>query len=178
MAKPEKVEAVLEYKEKLENNGNFILTTYSGLTVEEITKLRGKLRAINSEMKVISNNLFLRALKDSSEHKDKQVEFAEDVYFGPLAAVFSREDLPAAAKICKDFGKDNENLVMKTGYMDGQVLSDKEVQAIAGLPSKQELLAQIAGGLNGPARSIATGINQIMASLARAINAVAEKNNN
>ena len=177
MAKPENVAAVLEYKEKLENRENFILTTYSGLTVEEITDLRGKLRTIGSEMKVIRNNLFLRALKDSESHKDKQIQFKDNVYFGPMAAVFAGEDLPAAAKILKDFGKEKENLVMKTGYMDGQVLSEKEVVAIAGLPSKQELLAQIAGGLNGPARSIASGINQVMASLARAINAVAEKNN-
>ncbi|WP_411822885.1 50S ribosomal protein L10 [Leptospira sp. 'Mane'] len=175
MANAAKIEAVADLKAKLEKGPNFILASYSGLTVEDMTNLRAKLRKEGSEMKVIKNNLFLRALKESSAHKDKTIEFG-DIYKGPLAAIFSTESLPAVAKVCKDFAKDKKELEVKTGFMDGQVLDKTGVEAIAGLPSKQELLSQIARGLNAPATQIASGVNQIMASLARAINAVGEKN--
>ncbi len=175
MAKQEKIQAVLELKTKLENHSNFILACYSGLTVEDMTQLRAKLRAEKSEMKVIKNNLFLRALKESSRHQSSQIDFGS-AFYGPLAAVFSEESLPAVAKLLKDFSKEKPALQVKLGYFDGQVLDEKGVEAIAGLPSKPELLSMIARGLNAPSQQIASGINQIMASLARAIQKVGEKN--
>ncbi|MBE7411967.1 MAG: 50S ribosomal protein L10 [Leptospiraceae bacterium] len=171
----EKKTQVAYLKERLEDKGNFILVSYSGLTVEDMEGLRRQFRSIGSELKVVKNNLFLRALKESSKHKERNIDFGES-YKGPIAAVFSDEKLPEVAKVCKDFSKTNENLVVKAGFIDGELLDAKGVQSIAGLPSKEEILAQIAGGLNAPARSIAVGINQIMASLARGIRAVAEKN--
>ncbi|KGE27796.1 50S ribosomal protein L10 [Leptospira interrogans] len=176
MANQEKIEAVALLKGKLETRNNFILACYSGLTVEEITGLRAQLRKEGSEMKVLKNNLFLRALKESGAHKDKNITFGSE-YQGPLAAIFAKDNLPAIAKVCKDFAKNNKNLIVKAGYMDGSVLDANGVDAIAGLPSREQLLAQIAGGINGPTRTIASGINQIIASLARAIQATAEKNN-
>lgn len=175
MAQPEKVEAVAELKKRLEAAPNFILAAYSGLTVKGMEDLRAQLRKSNASMKVIKNNLFLRALKESSKHSGTKIEFGPD-YKGPLAAIFANEDLPAIAKICKEFKKTNEVFDVRAGFFSGEVLDSKGVEAIAGLPSKEELLAQIARGLNAPATQIASGINQIMASLARAINAVAEKN--
>ncbi len=171
----EKKSQVAFLKERLEEKGNFILVSYSGLTVEQMETLRRQFRSIGSEMKVVKNNLFLRALKESSKHKEKNIDFGEG-YKGPLAAVFSDVKLPEVAKVCKEFSKTHESLVVKAGYIDGDVLNAKDVQNIAGLPSKEELLSQIARGLNAPARSIAVGINQIMASLARGIQATAEKN--
>lgn len=178
MPNQEKVEAVADLKARLEERTDFILASYSGLTVAEMDALRAKFRQEGSEVKVLKNNLFLRALKESEKHKEYTIEFGPE-YFGPLAAIFSNsETLPTIAKICKEFAKENQNLQVKAGFMDGQVLDSKGVEAIAGLPSKAELLAKIAGSLNGPARGIASGVNQIMSGLARAIQAVAEKNNN
>jgi large subunit ribosomal protein L10 len=175
MANAEKIEAVKDIITKLEGKPNFILTSYSGLKVEDMKALRSLLRKEKSEMKVVKNNLFLRALKESSKHKDQKIDFG-DKYHGPMAAIFSEDSLPTIAKICKDFAKDKKELEVKLGYLDGSVLDSKGVEAIAGLPSKQELLAKIAGGINAPTTQIASGINQIMSSLARAINKVAEKN--
>ncbi|GBF48877.1 50S ribosomal protein L10 [Leptospira ryugenii] len=175
MANASKIEAVAELKAKLEAKPNFILASYSGLTVEDITNLRAKLRKEGSSLKVIKNNLFLRALKESNEHKDKSIDFG-DAYKGPLAAIFSDEGLPAVAKVCKDFAKDKKELDVKSGFFDGQVLDKKGVESIAGLPSKQELLAQVARGINAPSTQIASGINQVIASLARGIKAIGEKN--
>jgi len=175
MPNSEKLQQVSDLKFRLEARPNFILASYSGLTVEDMTSLRAKLRKEGSEMKVVKNNLFLLALKESSEHKSQTIEFGDD-YKGPIAAIFSKESLPTIAKVCKEFAKDKKALEVKTGYLDGQVLGKHGVEAIAGLPSKNELLSQVARGLNAPATQIASGVNQIMASLARAINAVGEKN--
>jgi large subunit ribosomal protein L10 len=177
MAQPEKIEAVAELKSKLEERPNFILASYSGMTVHHMQDLRRQMRKINCSVKVIKNNLFLRALNESSQHSDKKIKFGSG-YKGPLAAIFSNENLPTAAKICKDFKKINDAFEPKAGYFDGEVLDAKGVEGIAGLPSREELLSVIARGLNTPATQIASGINQIMASLARGINAVAEKNGN
>lgn len=176
MPNTKKIQAVADLKVQLEGKPNFILVSYSGLTVQNIKDLRVKLLESGASMKVIKNNLFLKALEESSKHKGKKISFKPEDFFGPLAAVFSNENLPSAAKICKDYAKTNEKLVLKLGYFDGEVLNSKGVEAIAGLPSKEELLSIIARGINTPAQRIATGINQIMASLARGIQAVAEKN--
>ncbi len=175
MANAQNIAAVKDLKERLEKKPNFILASYSGLTVEDMTNLRAKLRKEGSDMKVIKNNLFLRALKVSELHKDNNIDFG-DVYKGPLAAIFSKDALPTVAKVCKEFAKDKKALEVKTGYFDGDVLGKNGVEAIAGLPSKQELLTQIARGINTPTTQIAGGVNQIIASLARAIQAVGEKN--
>lgn len=176
MANQEKIEAVAELKSKLEQKPNFILASYSGLTVKHMSDLRTSLRKEGSEMKVLKNNLFLRALKESKNHSSKTIDFGIH-YKGPLAAIFSDANLPTVAKLCKDFAKTNENLSFKAGYFDGEVLDPKGVDGIAGLPSKEELLTKVARGLNTPTIQIASGMNQIMSSLARGIQAVAEKNN-
>lgn len=175
MAQPAKVEAVAELKSYLEKQPNFILASYSGLTVSHMQELRRQLRKIGCSVKVIKNNLFLRALKESNQHSGKSIQFGPE-YKGPLAAIFSNEELPAAAKVCKDFKKTIDVFDMKAGYLSGDVLDAKGVEGIAGLPSREELLSIIARGINTPATQIASGMNQIMASLARGINAVAEKN--
>jgi len=170
----DKVNAVNYLKHKLEENNNFILVAYSGLTVKAMEDLRKKLREVNSSMKVIKNNLFLRAVRESGSHKQPDLT-GKTEYKGPMAAIFGGENLPSIAKVCKEFKKGNESFAIKGGYFSGQVLSSGDVESIAGLPSKEELLAVIARGINTPATQIASGMNQIIASLARAIQAVAEK---
>ena len=171
----EKVKAIDELKKHLEAKNNFILVSYSGLSVKAMEDLRQKLRLEKTNLKVIKNNLFLRAVNESSAHNSPNLTGGTE-YKGPLAAIFGDENLPILAKVCKDFKKTNESFQVKGGFFSGQVLSPKDVEAIAGLPSREELLSVIARGINTPTTQIASGINQIIASLARAINAVAEKN--
>lgn len=177
MANPKKVELIADLKERLERKPNFILTSYSGLTVHEMEVFRGKVRNAESEVKVIKNNLFLRALKESDNHKDTTIEFGDN-YYGPLAAIFSGDNLPELAKVCKEFSKDKEKLQVKFGYFDGQILDEKGVKDIAGLPSKEDLLSIIGRGLNTPAQKIAVGMNEVISKLARGIKSVGEKNGN
>lgn len=172
---PEKISAVKDLKQRLEADNNFILVAYSGLSVKAMEDLRKKLREQNSGMKVIKNNLFLRAVNESGVHNKPDLP-SKTEYKGPMAAIFGGENLPSIAKICKEFKKTNESFAIKGGYFSGQVLSSTDVESIAGLPSREEMLAIIARGINTPATQIASGMNQIIASLARAIQAVAEKN--
>jgi len=85
--------------------------------------------------------------------------------------------LPAIAKIIVEESKKEEKIQLKGGYFEGKFLDQVEVKNIAGLPTKEELLAIIARGLNTPAQKIAIGINEVIAKLARGIKAVAEKRN-
>lgn len=170
-----KEEKLQEIKEILSENSNFVLTTYKGLTVDEISGLRAQIREKGSRVKVIKNRLFRLAMQQSEEHSGIVEDFTESLK-GPVAVTFSGESFPEVAKVLVEYSKKNEKVAIKSGCLDGSYLNEADVKAIATLPSKEELLAVIGRGLNTPATKIATGINEIMASLARGIRAVGEKN--
>jgi len=172
----------IENKDKIESiaallsdKPNFVVTSYSGLDVPKLTKLRIQIRDASGTMRILKNTLFHLALSQSDSHKEA-AEGLKDVLKGPCAVVFVKDDVPSVAKIIVNEGKTEDKLALKGGYFEGRFLPKSEVQAIADLPSRDELLAIIGRGLNTPATKIATGIQQIMASLARGIKAVAEKN--
>ncbi len=175
MAAPAKVEQVNELKAMLSERSNFVVTTYSGLTVEEITELRGQVRAKGARLKVVKNNLFRRVLQEDSKYEGV-LEGTIKVLEGPVAITFVDEDFPSVSKLLVDYAKKSEKVDVKSGCMEGEFLDGSAVKAVANLPSREELLAIIGRGLNTPATQIATGINQIMSSLARGIRAVGEKN--
>jgi large subunit ribosomal protein L10 len=170
-----KQEQLSEIKSILSAKANFVVTTYSGLNVEQMLALRAKIRDSDSSVKVIKNNLFKIALKDSPVHSAIANSFEKELK-GPIAVTFVGGEFPAAAKAIVEFAKTNDKVVIKSGVMDGQFLNANDVKDIATLPSRDELLAIIARGFNTPATQIASGMNQIIASLARAIKAVGEKN--
>lgn len=172
MPSQKKIELLDRYTDTLNEKPNFILTRYTGLNVEQITDLRRKLYEKGFRYTVLKNNIFNLAIskrEDLAEYPSEKIE-------GAIAGVFSDEDLPGAAKILKDYSKNNDKLQIMSGVFESKYLSDKEVEGIAGLPSKEELLAQIASSINAPASQLASMMNTIMASLARGIKAVGEKN--
>jgi len=172
---PRKVESLAEVKEYLDQQSNFVLATYTGLDVEALTALRGEIRKGDARLKVVKNNLFRRALSESEDHKGA-LEALNPHLKGPVAVIFANENFPAISKVLVEHSKKMEQVKIKGGCLDGRFLSKDEVIQIAQLPTKDELLAIIARGLNTPAQKIAYGINEVMASLARAIKAVGEKN--
>jgi len=172
---PRKIEGLKEIKERLAQSGDFILATYSGLDVVQMGEVRAKIREKNSSLKIIKNNLFKIALRDSPAHKNFASEMDAELK-GPIAVVFAGKNLPSVSKALVEYSKTESKLQVKIGCMNGKVLAKDEIIQIATLPSREELLAQIARGLNTPATQIASGLNQIMASLARAIRATGEKN--
>ena len=102
----------------------------------------------------------------------------DDILQGPSAFVFAGEDVAASAKVLKEFAKENPTLEIKGGLMEGKAVSAAEVEAIASLPSREVLIAQIAGAISGVARGLATTINGVPRGLAQVVKAVADQKEN
>lgn len=162
-----------EYAAALKNAPNFIVTQYQGLDVVAISALRKKLREAGAKYTVVKNNVFSIALKESGVAKDFPYD---STLKGPNAIAFAGQDVPAVAKVLRDFAKDNDKLILTAGVMESTYFDAKGVKAIADLPSKEQILAQIAAMLNSPATKIAGTLNNVIASLARGIKSVAEQN--
>lgn len=146
MARPEKVAVVEEIKQKIEGNSIAILSKYIGINVADVTRLRKTLRDSGVDYKVYKNNLAKRALaelnlEDAAQHMD-----------GPMAWAFS-EDPVAPAKILKKFGEEVKFVEMTGGVLDGQILDQARLKALADLPSREQLLAQLVGTIAAPLRN-------------------------
>lgn len=146
-----------------------IVTEFTGMTVEEITNLRRELQKVNGDYTVTKNTLAKLAIKDT------EFECLDETFKGPTAVAFGFEDIGAPAKVLVKFIKDTKKCEIKAAALDGKLLSAKEAEALASLPSKEELLAKMLGCVNSPATGIAGAMNAVMSSLVRAIDAVAKK---
>ena len=178
---PEKAKKVSELQELLESRSDFIIASCTGLGVPEQNELRLQVRKKEGTLKVVKNNLFYVALKSSKLYGESSAaaavveEIAKDLK-GPVSVAFAGEDFPGISKTLLEYAKKNSGLSLKSGCLDGSYLNLNEVKELASLPSRQEMLAIIGRGLNTPAAKIAKGIQEIIASLARGIKAVGEKN--
>ena len=162
-------EMLASIKEDLDGVTAMWVVDYRGLTVKEMQQLRRNIREAGAVLKVYKNTLVHLALAEA------ELPTLDDMLEGPSAFVFSGNDVAASAKAVKNFAKDNENLEIKGGLMEGAAVNAAEVEAIASLPSREELMAKIAGAISGVARGLATGINGVPRSVAGAIKAVADQ---
>jgi large subunit ribosomal protein L10 len=139
-----KKQVVSEITEKIKNAQSIIAVHYSGLTVEEVTKLRAQCREAGVDYCVLKNTLVRRALDDMDIHG------WDDVLEGPTAYAFGTKDAVAPAKIICDFidKAKNDHMSVKIGLMGTEVMDVNAVKALASLPSREELLARLVGSLN------------------------------
>ena len=107
--------------------------------------------------------------------KDLELPNLDEILAGPSAFVVAPEDPVSSAKAIRDFSKKNEALEIKGGIMDGEFVDEAGVKAIAALPSREEVYAQIASMISGVARGLATAINGVPRGIAQSISAVAEQ---
>ena len=140
-----------------------------GLTVKETQELRRSIREAGAIMKVYKNTIMRKALAELD------LVNMDEILEGPSAFVFCQGDVAAAAKAITEFAKENDKLEVKGGMMDGAFTTSEDIAAIASLPSKEQLLAQIAGAISGVARGLAVTINGVPSGLARAIQQVADQ---
>lgn len=161
-----------EIKEKIQGAQSIVLVNYRGLSVEEVTELRSKYREANVDYKVYKNTMMRRAFQDLG------IDGLDEILKGPSAIAFGMEDLASAAKISAEFAEDHEALEVKAGFVDGKVLSVEEVDALAKLPSKEVLIAQVLGGLNAPIQGLANVMNGTLSGFARVLAQIAEKKEN
>ncbi|NBK78870.1 50S ribosomal protein L10 [bacterium D16-76] len=165
----QKQQQVAALKEAFEKANVGVLVNYSGITVEKDTKLRKQLREAGCEYKVVKNTLLSRAFKDAG------IDGLDECLNGTTAIAYSENGYTEAPKILSDYAKDNENFQVKAGFIDGGAVDTKSIDALAKLPPKEVLLAQVLGGLNGPIQGFANVLNGTMRGLVIALNAIAEK---
>lgn len=140
---------VAEVIEVLKGAQTGVVVDYRGLTVEEDTALRTKLREANVKYFVMKNTLLLRAAKEVG------LEALEEALHGPTAIAVSSEDAVAPAKVLSDFAKENEKLEIKSGFMDGAVMSLDEIKKLASTPNLETLIAKMMGSLNSSISALA-----------------------
>ncbi|HAM16210.1 MAG TPA: 50S ribosomal protein L10 [Eggerthellaceae bacterium] len=163
------IEMMENIKADLEGVSAMWVVDACGLTVKEVEALRRSIRETGSIMKVYKNTVMKKALAEL------ELANMDEILEGPSAFVFCAGDVAAAAKAVTEFAKDNSNLEVKGGMMDGAFVTAEEVKAIASLPSKEVLLAQIAGAISGVARGLAVCINGVPSGLARQIQQIADQ---
>lgn len=144
-----KKQLVAETKERFDRAQSVVLIEYRGLNVAEITELRAQLRAAGVEMKVVKNTLVQRA---AEEHG---VPDLKGYLVGPTAEVFSIQDPVSGPKILAEFAKTHKQLVIKAGVLENKVIDADGVKALADLPSREVLLAQVLAGIQGPLTGMA-----------------------
>ena len=145
---------VIEITEALKSATTGVLVDYRGLTVEEDTKLRNNLRAAGVKYFVVKNTLLRLAAKETG------LDELDSILHGPTALAVS-EDAVAPAKVLADYAKENDKLEIKSGFMDGKVLSLDEINKLAKTPNMETLIAKIMGSLNSPISGLARLLSTI-----------------
>ncbi|ACV21896.1 50S ribosomal protein L10 [Slackia heliotrinireducens] len=163
------IASVEKITEELKAANAMWVVDYRGLTVKEAEVLRRAVREAGGHMNVHKNTLVKLALKGLDQPT------LDDILAGPSAFIFADGDPVAAAKVVKEYAKDNEKMVIKGGVMEGSALTADDVEAIASLPSREQLYGQIAGAISGMARGLAVALSGLPRGLAVATAAVAEQ---
>ena len=151
----QKKEEVAKLAETMKEAKLILLTDYRGINVADVTNLRTDLRKVNAEYRVIKNNITKRALAEC------KIEGLEDKLEGPTAVIMTNEDYLDATKIIYKFSKDNEYYKIKGGVVEGKVMTTEEIITLAKLPSRNDLLSMLAGGLLANISKFAVALEQV-----------------
>ena len=166
--RPDKVATVDEVKARVASTSTAVVTEYRGMTVAQISTLRRQLRALGADYKVFKNTLVRRAVSGTA------VEPISEFLDGPTAIAFVDGDVSAVAKALRDYTKVSPNLIVKGGVVDGKALSKTDLTALADLPSREILLAQFAGLLASPLRTMAGLLKALPQNFAYGLSALVD----
>ena len=147
----EKKEVVSEITGKIKESESVILFEYQGLTVQDLSTLRNRLRDVNAEVKIYKNTLLKRALDDLNLSLD-------DFLNGPNAILFGK-DLLEPIKVISEYAKENDKLNIRVGIISGSPADIQTIREYASIPSRDGLLTMFAGGLIEHLRNLAIGLN-------------------
>jgi len=168
MDRKEKQQAVEQMHEAWSVATVGIITHYRGLSVEQLSGLRRKLREGKATFKVVKNTLAKRAVEETG------FSVAEDLFTGPTAIIYG-EDPVGMAKAVNEFSKDHEELEIRGGVLDGKLIDQAAIKALASLPSREVLLAKLLGGLNAPISGFVRTLAEVPASFVRVLAAVRDQ---
>ena len=157
-----KIQEVDELAEKIKKANIVLLADYRGINVLDVTDIRSKVRKANTEYKVIKNNITKRALEQAG------FEGMEDLLEGPTAVIIGYEDYLEPLKVIYGYAKENEFYKIKGGIVDGKIVTTEELITLAKLPSRETLIAKLAGALLGNITKLAIALDQVQKQKAEA----------
>ena len=162
----EKEAIVSEVAEVAASAYSAVTAEYIGLSAEEMTDLRAKARSGGVYVRVVKNTLARRAVNGTD------YECLQDTLTGPLLLAFSQEDPGAAARVLKDFAKENDKLVIKALSVSGQLLAAAEIDRLASLPTKEQAISMLMSVMQAPIAKFARTLNEVPGKLIRTVAAV------
>ena len=151
----QKKQEVKELAEQMKNAKLILLTDYRGINVEDVTNLRTELRNISADYKVIKNNITKRALEEC------KLEGLDEALCGPTAVITTEAEFLDPIKVIYNFTKNNDYYKIKGGVVEGKVMTAEEIITLAKLPSRQDLLSMLAGGLLATISKFAIALDQV-----------------
>lgn len=166
MATAEKEARVEELKVIMAEAKGFYLADFTGIDVASVTELRNKLRDADVQYQVIKNRLAIRAAEEVG------IAGLKEYFTGPTALAYSKEDPIAPAKILQDFVDEGGKIQIKTGFMEGEVIAADRVEALAKLPSKEELLGKVVASVQSPLYGLSGVLNGLLRGLVSALSAI------
>ena len=167
--RPEKADIVSDLSEKLNGSPFMLVTDYQKMKVGQFSELRNRLAPAGAEVRVVKNSFLKRAMTSSG------LPDVGDQLTGQTAIVLGKNDVAPIAKILKTFAAEFKVAALKIGVVDKAILSTKDVEALAELPSREVLLAKLLGLMLAPATQLVRVLNEPASSLARLLNAKAQK---
>lgn len=170
MPTEEKRQAVADLRAAIERCTSFYVTEFGGIQSNNMNSLRGAIAGTDANLIVVKNSLFRLALAETPA-----ADIA-DLMVGPRAVVFCYGDAVAPAKTIKEFGdKNNDAITIKGGFSDGQILSEAQANRMATLPSREELIAGVVGGVAAPVTGLVFTLNGIVSDFVYTLQAVADQ---
>jgi large subunit ribosomal protein L10 len=164
-----KEQVVSELASKLGAAKASFLADYRGLTVEQVNQLRGKLREVGVDYRVVKNTLLKLAAKGTNS------ACLEEYLVGPTAIAIAVDDPVASAKVLSEYAKQNSKFELKVGALDGKVLSLADIKALSDLPSREVLLAKLLGSINAPVSNFVGVLAAVPRSLVQVLAAIQDK---
>ena len=165
----QKKQIVAELAQKINDSCAGVLVDYKGINVADDTRLRREMREAGVEYAVIKNRLLFLAAEKAG------LDGLKPVLEGTTALALSKTDYIAAARILVKFADKNKNFSVKSGFVDGGVVTPAEVKNLADLPPREVLVAKALGGLNAPISGFVGVLNANLRGLVVALNAIAAK---
>jgi large subunit ribosomal protein L10 len=169
MKREDKAQAISEFNASIGQATNAFLIDFKGITVPQVTELRKQVRETGSQYVVVKNTLALIAVKDSP------LKTLEKQFSGMTAVAFNRTDAVALAKALTKFAKDVPTVQFKGAMLDGQIVPAAQIQNIASLPSREELVSRLLYLLQSPIRGLAIVLNANIRNIAVVLDQIAKQ---
>ncbi|AZZ94626.1 50S ribosomal protein L10 [Hahella sp. KA22] len=160
---------VAEVNETASKALSLVIADYRGVTSNKMSELRAKARAESVSLRVVRNTLARRAVEGT------EYECAREAFVGPTILAFSMEDPGAAARLLKDYAKENDKFEIKALAVGGEMLAADQIDRLAKLPTRDQALAMLMSVMQAPVTKLARTLNEIPSKVTRAVAAVRDK---